>query len=131
MTLTLNFSGSSEVWCFKARKSQGLPLSWNSSQLSTWAHKFHYWIILVQKSTRTTNCGWGKWRQILKKISLVKKLVFRKTSREQLTWQISLLKSMISDVATSFVIFCSPVVTSNFPKIGFFLEINKRTVCNY
>ena len=27
---------------FKTRKSQGLPLSWNSSQVITWAYKCHF-----------------------------------------------------------------------------------------
>ena len=31
-----------KILIFKTRKSQGLPLSWNSSQLSTWAHKCLY-----------------------------------------------------------------------------------------
>ena len=33
----------SQFWSkFKTRKSPGLPLSYNSSQLSTWAHKCHF-----------------------------------------------------------------------------------------
>ena len=32
----------SEVWSFKTRKSQGLPLNWNLSQLNIWAHKCHH-----------------------------------------------------------------------------------------
>ena len=31
----------SKMLSFKVRKSQGLPLSCNSSQLGTWAHKFY------------------------------------------------------------------------------------------
>ena len=31
-----------EVCSFKTRKSQGLSLSWNSNQLTTWAHKCQF-----------------------------------------------------------------------------------------
>ena len=39
--LPLHFLDGFEVCSFKTRKSQGLPLSQNSSQLITWAHKCH------------------------------------------------------------------------------------------
>ena len=41
MTVNLNLDGS-DVCSFKTRKSQGLPLSSNSSQLSNWAHKCYF-----------------------------------------------------------------------------------------
>ena len=34
-----------EMLNFKTRKSQLLSLSWNSSQLSTWAHNYHYYLL--------------------------------------------------------------------------------------
>ena len=47
------FRDGSQFWSkFKTRKSQGLPLSCNSSQLSIWAHKCHYIWLLVRRIFR-------------------------------------------------------------------------------
>ena len=40
--LVINCLDSFEVCSFKTRKSQGLSLSWNSNQLTTWAHKCQF-----------------------------------------------------------------------------------------
>ena len=69
--LTMHLMESSEVCSFKTRKSLGLPLIWNSRQLSTWVHKCHYVVddiyiwhytpFFSKRNTKNFFTVWNNW----------------------------------------------------------------------
>ena len=90
LTVVLNVLDGSDVCSFKTRKSQGSPLSWNSSQLINWAHKCLNRFKSLSTSKRSIyglhgsgeNWGKGTWTFIVS----VEEIWWLASSWRQLEW---------------------------------------------